>query len=162
MKISNVISPKLSVGGLVLARVGLGRGTSGASDFSASGTTQAIVITALNPGDVVNISGIKIDVITPVVHAATFTARLGIVGDDDRFIGPAAGTDVKSSTAKVLIPNGTVLADTLSYVNNTTAAINLVLTVQAGSGNISDATAGELQVLIPISRVLDRVTQMEA
>lgn len=119
---------------------------------STSGTTaQIVVITSLAPGDMVLPAGLRLDLPGNTTHAGTVVAKLGIVGDDDLFI---ASADIKTATVKARVP--TVAADAVPYVNNTSAAINVVLTVTVGSGAISTLTTGDIWVCIPIIRWADR------
>jgi len=139
--------------------VGIDKKITGASgqgsDFAGvTGVTGTYTIATLQPGDVVFPSAI-IDVLTPfVVAAATLTASLGVTGTPAQFI---AATDIKSATAKVLV--GTTAGQAQPYVNNTASPILLILTLTAATGNISDITAGELRIKVPISRRAERLDQ---
>lgn len=127
--------------------------TTGNSDFAGiSGVTGTFVVGIAKPGDIV-FPGTVLDVVTPVaVAAATLTAAVGITGTVDRFI---AATSVKDTTAKTLV--NTTATHALPYVNNTASDVNILVTLVAATGNISDITAGELRVRIPISRKADRI-----
>ena len=127
--------------------------TTGNSDFAGvSGTTGTFTIGVAQPGDIV-FPGTVVDVFTPfTVAAATLTGAVGVTGTVDRFV---AATDIKSTTAKVLV--NTTATHALPWVNNTASPVNILVTLVAATGNISDITAGELRVRIPISRKADRV-----
>lgn len=125
---------------------------------STSGTTaQIITVDALNPGDIVDCAGVRIEEKIALTHAAaTISVKAGITGDDDRFI---ANTDLKAANVDQLVP--TVAADALPYVNNTAAAVNMLLTVTLATGAMSTMSAGELWLVVPILRKLDRVANRQ-
>jgi hypothetical protein len=123
------------------------------SDLSATGTSETETLDSLQPGDIV-LPGAHIDVITPFVLAAgTLTFALGITGTVDRFI---AATNIKDTTAKVLV--NTTATHALPYINNTASAVSLIGTLTAGAGNVGDATAGHLRIIVPILRFADRIS----
>lgn len=153
MKSSITDSPKLVSGVHGFFRLGTRKNTNQTTDFTAAATSQVFVLTALKPGDRVLTSHIVADLITPFVTStgATVTGKLGITGDDDRFI-PSSADNLRATTAKTLMPNAAVLADLLPYVNNTAADVNLILTITLSAGTMADITAGEIQIQVPIGR----------
>lgn len=138
-------------------------GANGTSDFTATGTGQTFVLDTIEAGDIVLSHLCRVELVKPISHAATWKIQVGITGDLDRFIGDAAGgvADIKAtdSNGNTLVPASTALADHLAYVRANGSAINLLATVAVGSGNVSDTTAGEIWIVIPIIRFKDRVTR---
>lgn len=163
MKSSITDSPKLVSGVHGFFRLGTRKNTNQTTDFTGAGASQVFVLTVLQPGDRVLTHGIVADLITPLVSStgATVTGKLGIVGDDNRFIAGSAD-NLRATVAKTLLPDAAALGDLLPYVNNTANPINLVFTITMGSGAVSDITAGEIQLQIPIGRFDDRVRFMDA
>lgn len=143
--------------------LGVTLGAAGASDFTASGTGQTFVLDQLEAGDIVLSHMVRIDLVKPIAHAATWQIQVGVTGDLDRFLGAAGGgvADLKGTdlNGNTLLPASNTLADALPYVRANAAAINILATVAVGSGNVSDTTAGELWITIPIIRRSDRVTK---
>lgn len=119
---------------------------------NAGTTTGTIILDAINPGDFIDTSKIRIERITPVAHAdATWTVEVGVTGDTDRLIDTI---DAKAAGKHCLMQ--AVTADLLPYVNNSTSDTNLLLTMSCGSSTISATTAGEFAVVVPILRKRDR------
>lgn len=125
---------------------------------STSGTTaQIITLDNIEPGDIVLPHAARIDTRVKLAGAgATITAQLGITGTAGRFIEAA---DLKAANADTALP--VAIGALAPYVNNTAAAIAMILTVTAAGSTMSAITAGELLVSIPIIRKRDRLTNRQ-
>lgn len=132
-------------------KFGVGCSQLGVSDFaSLSGTSGTITLATLKPGDVV-FPGAILDIITAASgSSATLTAQVGISGGTaNQFLG---ATSIKSTTAKAIVGTSASAPDnTAPYVNNSGSDQTLILTLTAGSGNISDFTAGVFLLSMCIS-----------
>jgi|GEM_PF-1302738 len=127
------------------------------SDFTASATTQALTLLALNPGDVVLSDAIilvKNKITGTNITAATLSLGLtgtltSIISNSDVFTNIATGGGVFSS------PGG-------SGDNYQTTPIqsakNLVANLILTGGNASAITAGEIWIYVKIGRVQDLLT----
>lgn len=136
--------------------LGVDLGANGASDFTASGTTQTITLDTLEAGDIMLCGLARVEVAKALTHSATWSIQVGITGDTDRVI---ANTELKalSLNGDTVVP--TVAADALPYVRANGSAINIVALITVGSGNVSDTSAGQVWIVIPILRFKDRVTR---
>ena len=128
----------------------------GGTDFTASGTTQTFTLDQLEAGDIARCGLARGAVANPISHAANWSLQVGITGDTDRLI---ANTELKalSLNGDTVVP--TVAADALPYVRANGNPIDIVALLTVGSGNVSDTTAGEVWITIPIIRRADRVTR---
>ncbi len=133
----------------------------GGSDFTASGTTQTFVLDSIEPGDIVISHLVRVDVVKALGHAANWSVEVGVNGDSNRFI---ATTELKalSLVGDTAVPSSATLADLHPYVRINANAIDLTAVVTVGSGNVSDTTAGEVWITVPIIRRKDRVTRRGA
>ena len=120
---------------------------------SADNTAQAVVLDALNVGDVV-FPNMVLDVTENANVVATVTASVGVTGALTQFIGNsnllAAGSEHYSTANSVA-----------AYV--TTSAVNLEVNFIPGAAdNLAEITAGEFWLYACISRKLDRLTLRQA
>lgn len=128
----------------------------GATDFSASGTTQTFTLDALEAGDIMLCGLARLEVSRAISHAANWSMQVGITGDTDRVI-PNTELKALSLNGDTVVPS--VANDALPYVRANGNPINIVALLTVGSGNVSDTTAGRVIIVIPIIRFKDRVTR---